>query len=576
MNTDSRSRIFEKLCTRENSISVCVKVPNSLGPSKLLLKYGTDEQKNKYLPKLADGTYIPCFGLTSAQAGSDAAGSMVDYGRVVKGSNGELGIEITCSKRYITLAPVSNLIGLAFKLYDPDNLLSEGNEGITLALIDKTLDKDNRIEVRCHDPLGCAFPNGTITMNKYFIPIDNIIGGQQMAGNGWKMIMEGLAEGRSVSLPSCAIASMKLSLLGVSTYSRYRKQFKIPISKMEAIQEKLADMTIQTYIINSGIRLTNAMLDNNERSSVIGAIMKQQSTERAFNVIKHGMDIVGGSGISRGINNYMASSYQYAPIGITVEGSNTLTRSLIIFGQGLMRSHPHLFKLVESIEHDDHVEFNNNLKGLISHTFKNIGRSLYRGATIPMLRLQGETVTGRYEKDLSRLSSNFAVLSNSMLMLGSKFKKAEMLSGRMADIFSNLYLGYASLWYFQKYGSSDHLPIMKLSLETILYNIQESIDEVLINYPNRFTAFILRRIIFFPLGNKTFNKPNDNSKVKVSNMVTTNNEFRNDIMKGVYIPKDNTNLSLMLDNWNMLLQDENSDHINNIRNLIIQVDSYDN
>ncbi len=577
--THERSQILQKLGTRDGSVAVCAMVPNSLGPGELLLKYGTDDQKNKYLPGLANGDYIPCFGLTSPIAGSDAAGSMVDSGKVIE-QDGELGISLNLNKRYITLAPVSNLMGIAFKLNDPDNLLNKEKSdlGITLALLERDVD-DKDIIVNAHDPLGAAFPNGTIKVNDYFIPMKQVIGGQAQVGNGWKMLMECLAEGRSVSLPAGAIAGAKMATLVTGTYSRYREQFKVPLSKMEGVQEKLADMAWQTYMVTSGQYLTNALLDSGEKPAVIGAIMKQQTTERASNILKQGMDIMAGSAICRGKNNMLSLGYQLAPLGITVEGSNTLTRSLIIYGQGLMRSHPNLYNMVRGLEDDDKQLFSKNFYGIIGHAFGNTTRSLYRASIRPLYALSAlsalsnqNTVINYYDTQLQRLASNFAISSDLVLLLGKRFKTAEMLSGRYADVLSNIYFGYASLWYYRKFGTPDHEPVLRLTMESLLYETQESLDEIAKNYPNKVTSKLMGAINF-PWG-KPYKKPSDKLRREVANKLTEGSKFRDDLMNGVYIPKDDgSHLDLMMKNFNKLINGENVD---DIRDKIIQVQEYNN
>lgn len=562
--THERSQVIQTISSREPSVGVCVMVPNSLGPAELLLKYGTERQKNNYLPGLAKGDYIPCFGLTSPWAGSDAAGSMVDTGEVVS-KDGVLGVNINCFKRYITLAPVSNLIGLAVKLHDPHHLLEDGREGITVLLIENENDPD--IKIGKHDPLGAAFPNGTIRMEDKFVPIDSIIGGERMAGEGWRMLMECLAEGRSVSLPAGAVAGCKLATFGVGSYSRWREQFKVPIADMEGVQEKLADMVMNTYLVTSGQHLTNALLDKGEKPAVIGAIMKEQCTERAAHTIKLGMDIMGGAAICRGPNNFMSAGHTISPIGITVEGSNTLTRSLITFGQGLMRSHPHLYDMVKGLQEDNQEVFMDNLIGISKHGFKNAIGSFGKANYMPFISMfplnnQNDPID-HYDMQLNRLSNCFALSADMMLLLGKKFKTAEMLSGRHADILSNIYLGYASLWYYHKFGSDDLKPILKYTMDTLLYESQETIIDICNNYPG-LGGYVLKGLTF-PYG-RTYKKPSDAQKQLVSHLVTGDFTYRNTLKDGIFIPTDDSNLSLLS---SLVITDE-------IRDKIIQVDEFDN
>ena len=327
-SVETQSRILVKLASHNPSLGVTVMVPNSLGPGELLQHYGTEEQKNKYLPNLANSKYIPCFGLTGPHNGSDAAGS-IDTGKVIE-ENGKKFIKVSVNKRYITLAPIANLVGLAFNLEDPDKLLQNGKTGITLALLEK--DHPGLKLETYHNPLDAGFPNGTIK-GDLLIELDQIIGGEEKCGHGWKMLMECLAAGRGISLPSSALASSIVSTYGVTGYSNIRKQFNLPLAKMQGVQEKLANMTYQTLLVDSAIRLSNAILDSGEKPSVLSAIMKQQCTERARKVLDGGMDIYAGSGICMGENNFISKYYRSAPIGITVEGSNTLTRSLIILAK---------------------------------------------------------------------------------------------------------------------------------------------------------------------------------------------------------------------------------------------------
>ena len=355
LSTNEISGLLTKIASVDPALGVVTMVPNSLGPGELLTHYGTEEQKNKYLPKLANGEYIPCFGLTGPNNGSDATGS-IDTGKLVI-EDGKKMIEVTINKRYITLAPVSNLIGVAFRLEDPNNLLDEGNAGVTLALIEK--DTCGLIQETYHNPMNAGFPNGTLK-GDLKIPIENVIGGEKNVGEGWKMLMECLSAGRGISLPATANASSKVASFGIFNYIQIREQFKMPLSNMQAIQEKFVRMVYNTWIIQSSISLTNDILDGGCSPSVISAIMKQQTTERARIVLNDAMDINAGSAICLGDNNFLEKFYRAAPIGITVEGSNTLTRSLIIFAQGLNKSHPHIYDVLETILNNDEKKFMEN------------------------------------------------------------------------------------------------------------------------------------------------------------------------------------------------------------------------
>ena len=456
MNVESQSRALVKLTSLNPSLGVMVMVPNSLGPGELLQHYGTENQKRNYLPRLASGELIPCFGLTGPNNGSDAAGK-IDTGKVILKNNKRV-IEVDINKRYITLAPIANIIGLAFNLEDPDNLLKSGKEGITVALLEKGhpgLEQNSY-----HNPLDTGFPNGTLK-GKFIIELDQIIGGENNAGEGWKMLMECLASGRGVSLPSSALASSVVVNYGVSGYANIRKQFNIPLSKMQGVQEKLANMAYNTLLIDSALRLSNAILDSGEKPSVVSAIMKQQTTERARDILNDGMDVYAGSGICLGPNNFISKFYKSAPIGITVEGSNTLTRSLIIFGQGLNKSHPYIGEIVKNIQENDKDNFNKNFKKMVGHTISCYVASLFQISSIENNQIEL----------LYKLNTTFSNLTNVIALMGGKLKKEQILSGKMADIFSNLYLGYSLIDNFNKNdfdSKTRDICLKMLNNETIL------------------------------------------------------------------------------------------------------------
>jgi alkylation response protein AidB-like acyl-CoA dehydrogenase len=429
-STTNISRILTRIVTANPALGVMTMVPNSLGPGELLQHYGTNDQKEKYLPRLASGELIPCFGLTGPNNGSDATGS-IDKGKVVK-INDKICIDLEINKRYITLAPISNLIGVAFELEDPDNLLPSGKAGITLALVERG--HKGLIQNTYHNPANNGFPNGTVK-GRFYVELDQVIGGQNMIGEGWKMLMECLAVGRAVSLPATALGSSKVSLYGNLLYAKHRTQFKRNIIDMQGIREKIVDMAYNTYIINSSISLTNMLLDSGEKPAVLSAIMKQQSTERARQVINDGMDISGGSAICLGPNNFMEKYYRSIPVGITVEGANILTRSLIIFGQGINKSHPYINNILDSILEDDSKQFKESIIPMVKHS---ISTYLY-AITSSLLPFSNDL--------LSRQTMYFAGLSNFVALLGGKLKSEQYISGTMADILSNLYLAHSILWY---------------------------------------------------------------------------------------------------------------------------------
>ena len=429
LSVNELSNILTKITSVDPALGVVSMVPNSLGPGELLTLYGTEEQKNKYLPKLANGELIPCFGLTGPNNGSDATGS-IDEGEIVE-KDGKIMIKVNLNKRYITLAPVSNLLGIAFNLKDPNNLLKQdNNNGVTVALVER--DHKGLVQTTHHNPLNVGFPNGTIK-GEFFIELDQVIGGKTNIGNGWKMLMECLSAGRGISLPATANASSKVAAFGIYNYIKIREQFRMPIGKMEAIQEKFNNILYHTWIIQSAVALTNDILDHGSSPAVISAIMKQQCTERGRMVLNEAMDIHAGASICLGHSNFLEKFYRSAPIGITVEGSNTLTRSLIIFGQGLNKSHLHIFGILDSILNDNQKDFNKNFRELTGHIVKLYLKSLKFG--------RGNCYA------LDQQIVNFACLTNFVALKGGKLKKEQMLSGDMADIFSNLYLALAVRYY---------------------------------------------------------------------------------------------------------------------------------
>ena len=434
LSVNELSNMLTKITSIDPALGVVAMVPNSLGPGELLINYGTNEQKLKYLPKLANGEYIPCFGLTGPENGSDATGK-IDEGTVVF-EGGRLFIRIIINKRYITLAPVANLIGLAFQLNDPYGLLNKGSQGITVALVESG--SCGLIQETYHNPLNAGFPNGTLK-GELMIPIENIIGGEENAGNGWKMLMECLSAGRGVSLPATANASSKVAAFGIHHYIQIREQFKMPIGKMEAIQEKVNKIFFNTWIIQSSVDMTNDILDNGEHPAVLSAIMKQQCTERGRIVLNEAMDIHAGASICLGYSNFLEKFYRSAPIGITVEGSNTLTRSLIIFGQGLNKSHPHIFSVLDSILNDDQKRFNENFRKIVKHSL-----NLYMKSFAPCRTLEQQII-------------NYACLTNFVALKGGSIKKEQMLSGDMADIFSNLYMAICVKYYQKKNNVSEKM-----------------------------------------------------------------------------------------------------------------------
>lgn len=404
----AHSQVVQVLATRSGSVAATVSVPNSLGPGELLMRYGTEEQKNYFLPQLAKGTMIPCFGLTAPHSGSDAASMSEAYGEVVE-RDGKLGIVASFNKRYITLAPIAGVVGLAFNLKDPNNLLKgKGSEGITIALLER--DHPGLEMGKRHDPLAAAFMNGTVQGKDVFIPMDKLIGGQERCGFGWNMLMDCLAEGRSISLPASAVGVAQMSVNAVGAYARVRKQFRVPIAEMGGVQEALSRIASEALIMTSAQHLINSILANHEQPAVLSAVMKYETTSRARKVVNDAMDVLGGAGICRGNDNLIGNGYMALPIAITVEGANILTRSMITFGQGLNRAHPNLIKIIATIEKgNDIAGFQREVSGFLSHLFSNAARSLYRGIFRSRTHTSAPaSLLAYYESQLSRLAANFA------------------------------------------------------------------------------------------------------------------------------------------------------------------------
>ena len=535
----AHSEIVTKISTRSGAAAVTVMVPNSLGPAELLIHYGTEEQKNHYLPRLAKGQEIPCFALTNPDAGSDAA-SIPDFGIVCMGMHDGrevLGIRLTWEKRYITLAPVATLLGLAFKLHDPEGLLGGGEDlGITLALVPTT--HPGVITGRRHDPLGCAFMNGPTTGKDVFVPIDWVIGGQAQVGNGWRMLMECLAAGRSISLPSMSMAAGKIGTRVTGAYARIRSQFKTPIGKFEGIEEPLARIGGSTYVMDAMRRLTMAALDMGEKPSVISAICKYHMTERMRSVLNDAMDVHGGKGICMGPNNYLGRAYQTAPIAITVEGANILTRSLIIFGQGAIRCHPWVLKEIRSAAADDLVAFDAALWGHVSFTVSNAARALWLGLTggkgIPV---PGSPRTARYQQILTPYKSAYELLADmSIFVIGGSLKRKEMLSARLGDILSHLYMMSATVKRFHDDGCPEEdVPLLTWAMYDSSFKLQVAMDGVLANFPNRAIAWMLRRLAF-PKG-LTLTAPHDKWASRVARLLIEPGPVRDRLTAGIYLPR---------------------------------------
>jgi acyl-CoA dehydrogenase len=544
----AQSRVLQKLSGVSAVLASTVGVPNSLGPGELLQLYGTKEQQDHYLPRLAVGDEIPCFALTSPEAGSDA-GAIPDEGIICHGKfEGKevLGMRLTWDKRYITLAPIATVLGLAFKLKDPDHLLGDTVDlGITCALI--PTDLEGVITGRRHFPLNVPFQNGPTQGNGVFVPLDYIIGGAEMAGQGWRMLMECLSVGRAITLPSNSAGGIKSLALATGAYSRIRRQFKIPIGKMEGIEEPLARIGGNAYLMDAVTTMSTGAIDLGEKPSVISAIIKYHLTEKMRVCVNDAMDIHGGKGICMGEGNYLARAYQGAPIAITVEGANILTRSLIIYGQGAIRCHPYvLAELAAANQTDDVIalkEFDHALFGHIGFAISNVVRSLWFSLTgARILKVPFRDETSRYYQLLTRFSSNLAMLSDiSMLTLGGDLKRKERISARLGDVLSHLYLSSATLKRYNDEGrQQDDLPLVQWALEDSLYETQQAIDALISNFPNKIVALFLRAMIF-PVG-KWLKKPSDITDHKVAQILQTPSKARERLGQGQYLSRDPENV----------------------------------
>ena len=536
----ANAMVIAKLASRSPTASSTIGVPNSLGPAELLLHYGTEEQKNHYLPGLAAGTEIPCFALTSPQAGSDAA-SLIDSGVICKGKwNGKqiTGIRLNWDKRYITLAPIATVVGLAFKLYDPDHLIGDRDEyGITAALI--PTDLPGVTVGRRHHPMTIAFLNGPTTGEDVFVPLDVIIGGQDMAGKGWKMLVELLSVGRAITLPSTAAGGGQAASYASGAYTKIRKQFNTSIANFEGVGEALARIAGRTYIMNAAVSVTAGAIDQGEKPAVPSAILKYHCTELGRKVANDTMDVHGGKALSMGPNNYIARGYMASPIAITVEGANILTRSLIIFGQGAIRCHPFVLPEMQAASDEDTdrglLDFDRALFGHIGYAISNLARSFFLALThAKFSRVPLNTPTRRYYQNINRYSAAFALASDfAMLTLGGALKKRELLSARLGDVLSSMYLASAVLKHFENEGRrATDLPLVEWSVRTLMYQAQEALHAFLRNFPNRWVATFLRAFIF-PRG-RTYTAPSDELGRKVVELMTRSGEARERLSRQAY------------------------------------------
>jgi len=564
----AHSEIVMKISTRSVSAAVTVMVPNSLGPGELLMHYGTDEQKQHYLPRLAGGDEIPCFALTSPVAGSDA-GAIPDKGIVCKGEwNGKevLGLKVTWNKRYITLAPVATLIGLAIKVYDPEHLLGEQDEiGVTCVMVPR--DTDGVHAGARHLPMNTVFMNGPTWGTEVFIPMEQVIGGQDMLGKGWKMLLECLSIGRSISLPALGTGAGKLASLAAGSYAYTREQFGRSISQFEGVQEALEPIAGYTYMMDAARLLTAGMLDRGVRPSVPSAVLKYRNTDLMREVINHAMDVVAGRGVITGPRNFLARAYQAVPIGITVEGANILTRSLMIFGQGAIRCHPFIVEEIEAAGMEDEDKAAKKFDGIfyrhLAHTTRNALRAFVLGLSKGWLESaprQGDIQ--KYYRQLGRFSAAFALMTDvTLLTVGGGLKARQRLSGRMADCLVQLYYATAVIkqWHEEGYPD-DQRDLVEWCLQTCLHDLQDSMREAIINFPVPALRWPLRLMVF-PLGATGLNGPDDKLGAKVAATIVKDTPVRQRISRGTFINADPSDpLGRVLNAYRLANETEESRH----------------
>lgn len=544
-SAQAQSLILGKIASRSPDVVTIVMVPNSLGPGELIEKYGTDEQKHHYLPRLAQGLEVPCFSLTGPTSGSDAA-TMRDIGTVTKGEHEGrevVGIRLSWDKRYITLGPEATLVGLAFRLFDPDKLLGETEDiGITVALIPATHPGVNI--GRRHLPSGAAFPNGPNWGTDVFIPLEWVIGGKAMVGQGWRMLMECLSAGRAISLPSSATAGAKAMLRVSTAYGRIRRQFGLPVARMEGVEEPLARLVETAYVNEAARAVTAAMVSRGERPSVISALMKYQTTEKLRRAVNDAFDIHGGRAICDGPSNYLQSAYQLVPVGITVEGANILTRTLITFAQGALRSHPYLYKEVQAVQDPDSKQglaaFEDALLGHISFSISNVTGAFFHNLTLGLFAEVPERAEGLEPiyRQLSRASRNFALVADlTVATLGGGLKVKQKITGRLADALSEIYLLCCVLKRFEDDGrpQSDRA-IVAFAAANGLNRFEEALRGTVENFPNPAVRALLR-VLVFPFGRHYFPAP-DKLGSKIVRLVTEPGEVRDRLTRDIYISND--------------------------------------
>lgn len=537
----AHSRVIAKLASISATLSSTVGVPNSLGPAELILHYGSAEQKNHYLPRLADGREIPCFALTGPMVGSDAT-SLPDYGTVCEGEwNGAkvLGVKLSFDKRYITLAPVATVIGLAFRLYDPEGLLGDTSDrGITLALMPR---ETPGLEIgRRHAPLNCAFQNGPVRGNEVFLPLSALIGGEDYIGHGWRMLVECLSVGRGITLPSTAAGGMKAGALVTGAYARIRKQFGLAIGRFEGIEEALARIGGNAYAGSALAQATAAAVDRGEKPAVATAIAKYHCTEKGRQVVSDVMDVIGGKGIVLGPRNFAGRNWQAAPISITVEGANILTRCLMIFGQGAIRCHPWVLKEMQAARHPDPAtrlrEFDHALFSHIGFAISNGVRSLVMGLTGAAFgKVPGDSYTRRYYRKLNRYSANLALVADvSMLTLGGRLKFKERLSARLGDVLSQLYIASAMLKRYEDEGRpAGDRPLLAWAFHDCAHKIELALSEALRNFPIKPVGWALWMLVF-PWGRRA-HAPGDRLGHRVAALLLSPGDTRDRLGSGTFL-----------------------------------------
>ncbi|MBZ9556540.1 MULTISPECIES: acyl-CoA dehydrogenase [unclassified Modicisalibacter] len=551
----AQSAVLQKLVVNE-TLMISVGVPNSLGPGELLLKYGTEAQKNHYLPRLADGREIPCFGLTGPRAGSDAT-SLPDVGVVCRGEyQGEevLGLKLTFEKRWITLAPIATVVGLAFRMFDPDKLLGDDSDlGITCALIPR--DTPGMEIGRRHHPIGSPFMNGPIVGRDVFIPLDFIIGGPEMAGHGWRMLVECLSVGRCITLPSGAAGVGRYASGWSGGFTRVRRQFNVPVAEMEGVQEPLARMTAHAYIAQAAVMQTANMIDHGVKPAVPSAILKSQLTEFQRQILADAMDVHGGKAVTLGPRNYLGLGWSAVPVSITVEGANIMTRNLMIFGQGAIRCHPYVLEELAAKDADDAAAFDKAFFGHVGLIFGNAARAFTQAFGLGRPGVPFDEVAAPYARDVARLSAGFSLCADAaMASLGSSLKKREMLSARLGDVLSNLYLISMVIKHWHETDTVEHeAALFHYSCRTLLYRAEQAFIELFDNLPNRGLATGLAAVVM-PLGRR-WKKPDDALTREIAQAISNATALRGKMLLDTWDTQQEGEQDNPLARYNALLAD---------------------